>query len=247
MTLPIISVYTYDKTTYVFIAEIPMCADPKHPTKYAEVPNTTRIKPPFHNTLTHEAVYSLQDDSWTIREIFKDVILYSIIDGQAILITYYPPENSKIPTLSPLEYNPKQYVEEIPQYQEQGDTCSYDQNKKKWYYHSLCNKSLEDLRAKMVEKLRDECNKKIRTLNGVELTEIRWLEKSQNAQDVIAQNNANGENNQTEEVLKNAKGLVSRKNNLREQYGLIKTHIKSMTLHELQEYEIEFYEPNLQN
>lgn len=99
----------------------------------------------------------------------------------------------------------------------------------------------EELLADITSKLKNECNKRIRTFNGKTYSNIRWLEKSQNFQDIkhryaVQKLGEEQKNLVSESDYRFAKQTLDRKDRYVDRYSELKVKIKSMSLDELNEF-----------
>lgn len=108
---------------------------------------------------------------------------------------------------------------------------------------------IERIKEEKIESLKVICNKKIRTINDITYSQIRWLEKSQNYQDIKHQYlnnltiiNAGGAIDPafvvSETDYNEAKNILSRKDKLRRIYTRTKQNINKSTLEELNNFNV---------
>lgn len=107
---------------------------------------------------------------------------------------------------------------------------------------------IERIKQEKIDLLGVVCNKKIRTVNDVTYSQIRWLEKSQNYQDIKHQYlnnltiiNAGGTVDPalvvSETDYNEAKDILSRKDQLRVKYHQLKGSLDSMTTEQLKAFD----------
>ena len=172
--------FKYDDN-FIFVGEVFLQKNPIEG-GFFEQSNTTRIEPPF---FSDDEYLKLKSDRWVVIKKTKKGLYFDKKNGEHIIIDSDYEDISHLTSVRP--------------------NITHDEINKiefkngSWFYK---NPSFDQLSAKKLDELKNECNKRIRSFNNKTYSSIDWLQKSQNYQDIKHQylNNL---------VIKKAGGIIS--------------------------------------
>lgn len=185
--------------------------------------------PPFNKNLQF-AIFNKDLNKWIVHDFCEEGIYFEKTNGKEKKIEKY--------FIGDLE----KYTKEAPNLKTDSNTTIHFINGK-WEYKQVDRQFLENL---IIESLRQECSKRIRSFKGSDIPDIDWLQKSQNFQDIKAtylseQGAVNSgvkgvKMSYTKDEYEYAAKVINRKENLRMKYHIIKNKIIQMSLEELKNF-----------
>lgn len=187
---------------------------------------------PNYDTKNEFIVYEKEKDSWNIYQKCVTGTYFDKSNGNSVEID----SEFFIGDLS-------LYTQDAPNLKRNDKTTIHYVNGN-WEYNQI---DISFLREKVINDLRGECRLRIRSFNGYDIGQNRWLEKSQNYQDTISRYNCELmlstastdpiKFTYTQAEYENAKKILDRKEALRKQYHAIKETVLDMDINDLKVFD----------
>jgi len=198
---------------------------PMEPGQFMMPANATLIAPPEHNASQYVIWV---DDQWEMRQRQGGVY-------------WHKKTLEVLEVADPVEIDLSDYVDVQPPAHHPGDSVEFKNGD--WLI-TLCNESIFALRSAVFAKIKEETNRRVRTIDNRELTQTEWLLKSQNYQDVKAtflsqslSGQTLGDQRITQSQYDHAVERINRKDRyVRHYHTVLKPMINAMTVEELQSF-----------